>query len=209
MSDLEKLAGAEFLDNARVQHERLGQGRKSFGDFELPAHHLLTHGLIVGMTGSGKTGLVTVLVEEALRGGVPVLCFDIKGDMTNLALAFRNFDPKVMTPWVEPDAEDADGLADDPLVIAAVEARKKGLAASGIREAELRAYGEQSFVRLITPGSNAGESLHLLSALERRSPRWDTDVAGARATLSAAISLVLRLVGREADPGRCKEHAFL
>ena len=25
-------------------------GRKSLGDFELPAHHLLTHGLIVGMT---------------------------------------------------------------------------------------------------------------------------------------------------------------
>ena len=32
---------------------------------------------------------------------------------------------------------------------------------------------------------------------------------GARATLSAAISLVLRLVGREAEPGRSKEHAFL
>lgn len=33
----------------------------------LPAEHLVTHGVVVGMTGSGKTGLVTVLVEEAAR----------------------------------------------------------------------------------------------------------------------------------------------
>jgi polynucleotide 5'-kinase involved in rRNA processing len=32
---------------------------------------LLTHGVVVGMTGSGKTGLVTVLAEEALRAKVP------------------------------------------------------------------------------------------------------------------------------------------
>jgi hypothetical protein len=64
-------------------------------------------------------------------------------------------------------------------------------------------------VRVITPGSDAGEPLHLLSALERRSARWDTDPAGARATLSAAVSLLLRLTGRDADPGRSREHAFL
>ena len=34
----------------------------------VPAHHLVTHGVVVGITGSGKTGLVTVMVEEALRG---------------------------------------------------------------------------------------------------------------------------------------------
>ena len=33
--------------------------------FDTPAHHLVTHGVVVGMTGSGKTGLVMVLVEEA------------------------------------------------------------------------------------------------------------------------------------------------
>ena len=30
---------------------------------------LTTHGVIVGMTGSGKTGLGVVLIEEALSGG--------------------------------------------------------------------------------------------------------------------------------------------
>jgi len=39
----------------------------------LPANHLVTHSVVVGMTGSGKTGLVTVLVEEALGAGVPTI----------------------------------------------------------------------------------------------------------------------------------------
>ena len=40
---------------------------------ELDPTDLLTHGVIVGMTGSGKTGLAVVLIEEVLRQGVPVL----------------------------------------------------------------------------------------------------------------------------------------
>ena len=34
--------------------------------FDLPSHRLTTHGVIVGMTGSGKTGLGIVLLEEIL-----------------------------------------------------------------------------------------------------------------------------------------------
>ena len=47
---------------------------------------LLTHGLIVGMTGSGKTGQAIVLIEEVLRRGIPVLAIDPKGDLGNLLL---------------------------------------------------------------------------------------------------------------------------
>jgi len=32
---------------------------------------LTTHGVIVGMTGSGKTGLGVIYLEEALRSGIP------------------------------------------------------------------------------------------------------------------------------------------
>ncbi|MFZ1685303.1 MAG: DUF87 domain-containing protein, partial [Candidatus Zixiibacteriota bacterium] len=45
----------------------------------LPSGDFTTHGVIVGMTGSGKTGLGIVLVEEALSAGVPALLIDPKG----------------------------------------------------------------------------------------------------------------------------------
>lgn len=53
-----------------VPRLRLGNGLSlegggAVGPFALPAHHLVTHGVIVRVTGSGKTGFVTVLAEEA------------------------------------------------------------------------------------------------------------------------------------------------
>ena len=81
---------------------RSTDGRKDHGAFELPAHDLLTHAVVVGMTGSGKTGLLTVMVEEALRAGVPVLMIDVKGDLPNLKLAFPSFDAATMASPTTP-----------------------------------------------------------------------------------------------------------
>ncbi len=47
---------------------------------------LVTHGVILGMTGSGKTGLGIGLLEELALSGVPLIVVDLKGDLTNLAL---------------------------------------------------------------------------------------------------------------------------
>ena len=60
------------------------------GPLRYEAADLTTHGVIVGMTGSGKTGLAVVTIEEALAAGVPVLILDPKGDMPNLRLNFPN-----------------------------------------------------------------------------------------------------------------------
>jgi hypothetical protein len=46
-------------------------------------------------------------------------------------------------------------------------------------------------VRVITPGSRAGELLHVLSSLERRSERWNSDLESALPAFSAAVSLLL------------------
>lgn len=61
--------------------------------FSLPPHHLVTRGVVVGMTGSGKTGLLTVLDEEVLPAKTPVLAIDVKGDLPNLLLSFPTFAP--------------------------------------------------------------------------------------------------------------------
>ena len=44
------------------------------------ARDLTTHGVCLGMTGSGKTGLCIGLLEEAAIDGVPTISLDPKGD---------------------------------------------------------------------------------------------------------------------------------
>jgi DNA helicase HerA-like ATPase len=171
----------------------------------LPARHLVTHGVVVGMTGSGKTGLVTVVVEEALRNGVPVIVIDVKGDLPNLLLSFPKLDAEAVAPWLD----EAD-LASGPDAAAAFASQKREkLSTWGIDDEVLRRFHVRTSVRVLTPGATSGEPLHLLSALERRSGRWDSDPESARDALSAAVSLVLRLVGRDPDPARSKEHVLL
>jgi DNA helicase HerA-like ATPase len=175
----------------------------------LPARHLVTHGVVVGMTGSGKTGLITVMVEEALSAGIPTIIFDIKGDLPNLLLSFPDFDPARLAPWVESDSDDS--TESSPLQAAAQlsEMRRAEFAKWNIDEARLKRFHDTTAVRVITPGATAGEPLHVLSSLERRSPRWDSDPEAARDALSAAVSLVLRLIGRDGDPARSREHVLL
>ncbi len=184
-----------------------GAGARS--DLRLPAHHLVTHGVVVGMTGSGKTGLTTVLIEESMSSGIPVLVIDVKGDLPNLLLAFPDFDPGRFLPWIEGCAAPEETRSQEEVARALCEQRRTGLEAWRIGAPELAHFASKTEVRVITPGSSAGESLHLLSSLERRSPRWDRDPESARAALSAAISLVLRLLGRDPDPAKSREHVLL
>lgn len=62
---------------------------------------------------------------------------------------------------------------------------------------------------MLTPGADQGEPLHILSSLERRAATWDTDPEAARASLSAAVSLVLRLLGLDPDPAKSRPHVLL
>src|SRR5262249_19243578 len=137
----------------------------------LPAHHLVTHGVVVGMTGSGKTGLVTVLIEEAARAQVPTIVIDGKGDLPNLLLAFPDFDPAALVPWVDSGSEVLNGVELALHAAALADRRRSALGAWGLAEAELGAYVRATEVRVLTPGGSAGEALHMLSSLERRSPR--------------------------------------
>src|SRR5262249_6905633 len=66
------------------------------------AKDLTTHGVCVGMTGSGKTGLCLALLEEAAIDGIPALVIDPKGDLSNLLLTFPELRPEDFRPWVDP-----------------------------------------------------------------------------------------------------------
>ncbi len=180
-------------------------GEQGGPELLLPAKHLVTHAAVLGMTGSGKTGFVTVLVEEALRAGIPTLVIDIKGDLPDLLLTFPSSQPDSFRPWLDRDGEE---LSDEELE-AELRKRREALEHASVRDEDVERFLERTELRVITPGSSAGESLHVLSSLERRSSRWDTDPESARHALSAAISLVLRLLGRDPDPAKSKDHVLL
>jgi hypothetical protein len=176
--------------------------------FHLSPHHLVTHGVVLGMTGSGKTGLVMVVVEEALRSEVPVIMIDVKGDLPNLLLAFPTFEPREFTHWVEghgpPDEAPMPNLAEH-----LASERRRELESWSVTASDVEQFRARIDVRVLTPGSTAGEPVHILSSLERRSTSWDTDPEAGRAAVSAAISLVLRLLGKDPDPAKSREHVLL
>ena len=64
---------------------------------------LTTHGVVFGMTGSGKTGLCINILEEAALQGIPALMIDPKGDITNALLHFPELRPADFEPWINPD----------------------------------------------------------------------------------------------------------
>lgn len=179
------------------------------GPFELQPHHLVTHGVVVGMTGSGKTGLSIGLLEEAARSRVPALLIDIKGDLPNLALLFDTLQPGEFQPWIDVDGAKRQGKKPEEVAAEVAERWRAGLAEWSLGPTDIAALRASIAIRVITPGTTSGEPLNVLSPLETRSDLWETDEEAARESLSAAISLLLRMVKRDPDPARGREHVFL
>ena len=111
---------------------------------------LTTHGAIVGMTGSGKTGLAVVLIEEALLAGVPCLLLDPKGDLGNLLLTFPDLSPASFRPWVNEDDARSEGLSLDDFAARTATVWKEGLERSGHR---VRTGSPRSARRLSSPST--------------------------------------------------------
>jgi hypothetical protein len=89
------------------------------------------------------------------------------------------------------------------------DAWRASLGESKLTAKDVAAFHDHVAPRVLTPGTSAGEPLHVLSSLEIPSPLWTIDVEAARLALSASISLLLRLVGRDPDPTRSRDHVVL
>jgi DNA helicase HerA-like ATPase len=153
---------------------------------------LVTHGVIMGMTGSGKTGLGIGVIEEAAIDGVPVLAIDPKGDLANLLLTFPDLAASDFAPWV--DAADAarHNLTPDAFAAQQAERWKSGLAEwgqDGARISRLRAAAD---FRVYTPGSRAGVPLALLNSLSAPAAENEDD---ARIRITTTASSLLALAG--------------
>ncbi|MBT4984555.1 MAG: DUF853 family protein [Ilumatobacter sp.] len=104
---------------------------------------LTTHGVIVGMTGSGKTGLGVIVIEEALQAGLPVIAIDPKGDLTNLCLTFPDLVPTDFRPWIDEAQAKNAGQTPDEFAASQSELWTKGLGSWGAqRRRHRRTAGE-------------------------------------------------------------------
>jgi Helicase HerA, central domain len=172
----------------------------SSGDFT-------THGVIVGMTGSGKTGLGIVLVEEALSAGVPALLIDPKGDLTNLCLTFPQLAATDFQPWVnEGDATKA-GQSVPDFAAAQAKAWTDGLGAWGVTPDRIASLRDKVTFTIYTPGSNAGVAVNIVGSLQAPSDVSDAEVVGDE--IEGFVSGLLSLVDIDADPLSSREHILL
>ena len=156
-----------------------------------------THGVIVGMTGSGKTGLGIVLLEEALAAGVPTLVLDPKGDMGNLLLTFPSLAPDDFAPWVPPGTEPA----------AVADTWAKGLADWSVAPTEIATLRTGHRMSVYTPGSTAGIPLNIIGSLAP--PSGTPDPEAVHDEVEALVQGLLGLVGVTSDPLSGREHVLM
>ncbi len=154
-----------------------------------------THAAIIGMTGSGKTGLGIDLLEEAAIDNIPAIIIDPKGDMGNLLLTDANFDPQTFLPWVKEEAK-AKGI--DPLEYAKEVANtwKKGIEKFG-QDSQRVAKFSKVQKTIYTPGSSAGVAINIASSLELPSKAILEDSDDFATYLSATTASLLALIGEE------------
>jgi hypothetical protein len=185
-------------------------GRSADGQpLTIEADSLTTHGVIVGMTGSGKTGLGIGLIEEALLNGIPCLVIDPKGDMGNLALAFPELLASDFEPWIDAGAASKAGKSVTELAADTASAWKTGLESHGISGDRIRSLVDGARVTIYTPGSSAGVGLNVLGSLAAPDLDWDAEAELIRDEIQALVSSLLTLAGLESDPVAGPEHILL
>ena len=170
---------------------------------------LVTHGVIAGMTGSGKTGLGIDVIEEAAIDGVPVIAIDPKGDLGNLLLTFPQLAPADFAPWVDSDEARRAGQTADAFAAAEAAKWKQGLAdwgQDGARIERLRAAAEFA---LYTPGSSSGRPLSIVKSFAAPDPEIMNDADLMRDRVATAATSVLTLAGVDAEPMRSREHTLV
>jgi hypothetical protein len=170
---------------------------------------LTTHAAIIGMTGSGKTGLGIGILEEAALDHIPVIAIDPKGDMGNLLLTFPQLKPENFRPWINERSALDKGQTPDEFAAAQAALWKKGLGQwgqTGKRIAQLRKNAD---LAIYTPGSNAGLPVSVLHSFAAPDQDLIDDVDLYRERVQATATGILTLLDMDADPVSSREHILI
>ena len=171
---------------------------------------LTTHAVVLGMTGSGKTGLCVTLLEEAVMDDIPAIVIDPKGDITNLLLTFPALRPADFAPWVNLDDARRAGLEPDEYAQQVAAQWRDGLASWHITPARMELYAQKARFSIYTPGSDAGLPVSILDAMQAPSDGWGADDDEFyREQISGIVTALLALVGRTVEPVKDREHVLI
>jgi hypothetical protein len=182
-------------------HERTGD------EIRIDTDTFTTHGVIVGMTGSGKTGLGVVLVEEVLSAGLPALLIDPKGDLTNLCLTFPSLQASDFRPWIDEAQARAADQTPDEFAQAQAELWSKGLLGWGLTTQHIQQLRAGTDFTIYTPGSKSGVPVNIVGSLQAPADRGDDEIVADE--IEGYVAGLLALVGIDADPLSSREHILL
>ena len=171
--------------------------------------NLTTHATIIGMTGSGKTGLGISMIEEAVLDNIPSIIIDPKGDMGNLLLAFDDFDSKKFEPWVDSNEANKQGLSVEEFAKKEAMKWEKGLNSAGQDRDRVKRFKDKADITIYTPGSSAGVSLSVLSSFDAPSLEILEDSDTFSYLLNSTVSSILALIGEDKDMANSKEAILL
>jgi hypothetical protein len=170
---------------------------------------LTTHAVIIGMTGSGKTGLGIGILEEAAMDNIPVIAIDPKGDLGNLMLTFPGFEPSSFRPWINARAASDKGQSPDEYATAQAALWKKGLAGWGQDGKRIARFRDKSEVSIYTPGSNAGRPVSVLQSFTAPQAAVLDDSDIYRERVQSTATSILALLGIDTDPITSREHILV
>ena len=169
---------------------------------------LLTHAVCVGMTGSGKTGLCMVLLEEAIIDGIPLIIVDPKGDISNLLLTFPQLNAENFLPWINEQDALKKGLSLEEYAKNQAGTWKKGISDWNQREERIGRLRNSANFIIYTPGSNSGIPVSILKSFSSPSKEIVEDSELFRERIDNTVTNLLTLAGIKANP-QSREHILI
>src|SRR5258708_6405004 len=170
---------------------------------------LTTHAVVVGMTGSGKTGICIDLLEEAALDNIPAIVIDPKGDITNLLLTFPNLRPEDFAPWISVDDAQRAGLDPSEYARDVAQQWRDGLASWSIVPQRIQALKNAAQFSIYTPGSDSGLPISILDSLRAPREGWAGNEEANRERISGMVTALMALIGKTVDPVKDPEHVLI
>jgi len=169
---------------------------------------LRTHAAIIGMTGSGKTGLGISLLEEAAIDNIPSIIIDPKGDMGNLLLTFPKLEGNDFKPWIEEQDAINNNVSLEQQAQNTAELWKNGITKDFQSPQRIQKLKDSADFTIYTPGSTSGVPISILQTFKAPSAKVLEDNDLLISLVNSTVSSLLALIDVKSDASS-KENILL